>query len=216
MPDPIPTDKVEAPVVEAPKEEVKVETPVIETPAKEEDAKSLMDEATVEEKPKETTEEKPVVVPEKYDIKVPEGMSLDQALLDKVTPIFKEAKLTQEAAQKLTDIYADTVKSATKAIEETNKTNFNKFVEDLKSETIKSLGSNYKQELVFAAKTRDRLMSKDLIDKLNVSGLANDKDVVGFLIKVGRSISEGKLVEGSASGAEEKDPLKILYPTTSK
>ena len=46
------------------------------------------------------------VAPDRYDFKVPEGQKLNDKLLESATPIFKELGLTQEAAQKLVDLYA--------------------------------------------------------------------------------------------------------------
>jgi hypothetical protein len=48
-------------------------------------------------------------VPEAYEFQLPEGMELDQAAVDRFTPLFKEAGLTQEAASKLVAAYAEHV-----------------------------------------------------------------------------------------------------------
>ena len=48
-------------------------------------------------------------VPEKYEIKPPEGMQLDQAMMEKAAPLFKELKLSNEGAQKLANFYAATL-----------------------------------------------------------------------------------------------------------
>lgn len=45
-------------------------------------------------------------VPEAYSFQMPEGVTLDQAAVDRFTPLFKEAGLSQEGAQKLVDAYA--------------------------------------------------------------------------------------------------------------
>jgi len=210
------------------------------------EATSLMDEATAEEKEAQAVEEKRLleakdedlsdedkvkkteltkakeeaakanVVPEKYEFKVPEGMTLDQGLVDKITPILKEGKVSQATAQKIADAYADIVKEGQAKYEGAQKANFESFVEGLKKETMTALGANAKQELAFAAKSRDRLASPELIKKLNESGLANDIDVVQHFIKIGKAISEGKLVEGKSGGMGEANPLDILYPKTVK
>lgn len=46
-------------------------------------------------------------VPETYEFTAPEGVELDQAAVDRFTPLFKEARLTQEAASKLVAAYAE-------------------------------------------------------------------------------------------------------------
>lgn len=46
-------------------------------------------------------------VPETYEFSMPDGVELDQAAVDKFTPVFKDAGLTQEAASKLVAAYAE-------------------------------------------------------------------------------------------------------------
>lgn len=57
-------------------------------------------------------------VPEAYEFAMPEGMELDQGLLDKATPTFKELGLTNEQASKLVGIYAEHVKAMTEGASE--------------------------------------------------------------------------------------------------
>ncbi len=51
-------------------------------------------------------------VPEAYTFAMPEGMTLDQGLADAVTPILREANISQEVAQKLADAFAERMKAA--------------------------------------------------------------------------------------------------------
>jgi len=98
-----------------------------------------------------------------------------------------------------------------KAQIESQETAFNKFVVDSKHETIEALGANYKQEMAFAAKVKERYLSKETMEKLNASGLANDKDLISDLIKIGRDISEDKLVEGKRGEVKPKSPADVIY-----
>lgn len=152
-------------------------------------------------------------VPKKYEFKPPEGFTLDQALVEQVTPLFKELKLSQGNAQKLVEFYAGQLK----AISDAQAASFNKFVEDSKAETIKALGANYKEELAYAAKVKERFLSTETVEALNASGLANNKNLILDLIKIGKLVSETKLVEGpSAPAAGEQSPAKKLYPDQGK
>jgi hypothetical protein len=158
-------------------------------------------------------------VPEKYEFIVPEGMVLDQEYADKASVILKKHGITQAAATELGTMAAEQIKKVIAEQGKQSEANFNSFVEDLKKETISELskeGKDYKKELSFAAKSRDRFASPGLIDKLNKSGLANDIDVIRHFINIGKSISEGKLVEGKSDGMGETNPLDILYPKTVK
>ena len=156
---------------------------------------------------------KAAAIPEKYEIKVPEGMKLDQATLDKVQPLFKELKLTQAAAQKIADFYAAQVIQ----IQQEQATAFKAFVANSKVETIKALGTNYKQELAYAAKVRDRFLSPETVETLDAVGLANDLHLIQDLIKLGKLISEDKLIEGKREvPSGEKSAAQVMYPDQEK
>lgn len=60
--------------------------------------------AKSQSEPPKPEDPKPSVVPEVYEFTAPENYTIDAALLEKATPIFKELGLTQEQAQKLVDI----------------------------------------------------------------------------------------------------------------
>ena len=152
---------------------------------------------------------KPGEAPEKYeDFKIPEGMIVDKTLIDKVSPIFKELKLTQEGAQKLVDVYNDTMKANAEA----QVANFKQFLKTSYDETVKELGANYKDQLAYVAKVRDRFLSEETQEILDASGLSNNKAFILDLIKLGKLISEDKLPPGSsATPAGEKSAAQTLY-----
>ena len=151
--------------------------------------------------------------PEKYEFKVPEGMTLNQALADKVSPILKTMNLSQENAQKLMDVYVEQLK----VDEDVKAADFKKFVDDSKQETIKDLGANYQTEMAFAAKVRTRFLSEATIELLNASGLSNNVSFIKDLIGIGKQVSEDILVEGKeASGGAEKSAAEKMYPNQGK
>ena len=157
--------------------------------------------------------EKGKVVPEKYEFKVPEGQTLDQALVDKYTPKFKEANYTQEQAQAavnmLAEIRADESLAQEQLIQKINK--------DAKEETVKALGPTYKAELAYVAKIRDNHFSAETNELLNVTGLANQKPLILDLIKLGKLLSEDKLVHGgSAPEGADASAADVMYPGQAK
>jgi hypothetical protein len=126
----------------------------------------------------------------------------------------KKHSITQAAATELGALAAEQIKKITAEKVKADKVNFDSFVEDLKKESISKLseeGKDYKKELSFAAKSRERLASPGLIDKLNKSGLSNDIDVIQHFISIGKAISEGKLIDGKSVGLGEKRPEDIFY-----
>lgn len=211
---PVTTDDKSKPATET-KTETKVETPA-------EELKTLLDEAG-EEKPEDgKTIEK--TVPEKYEFKLPEGMTLDEASMAIVSPIFKELGLDNASAQKLVDLQSQ----LTKANEDAHASQFTQYVEGLKKESKEYFGTKLPEVMRNMARVRDTFMPKSadgkdhpLLDKLNVSGLANDKHVIELFDKIGRVIGEGKFVEGKRSAPAKGDgsvettgpSLKDVYPS---
>lgn len=185
---------------EAAKTEAKPETPAQEL-------KTLLDEASEDEMKEGEVKSN---VPEKYDFKLPEGMVLDDAKVAAVTPLFKELGLSNEQAQKLIDFQAQAVKDA----ETSHVNSFNQYVEDLKSDAKTFFGVKLPEVMKNVARARDQFIHKELQDKFNVSGLANDKDVLVFLDKLGRTIGEGKFIEGKQSAPAKGDgSTRVQGPT---
>lgn len=66
-------------------------------------------------KPIEAKAPDPKAIPEKYEFKAPEGYTISDELVTEITPIFKEAGINQETAQKLMDFHAKQMIDAAKA-----------------------------------------------------------------------------------------------------
>lgn len=147
-----------------------------------------------EEADKKAAEIKAKGVPEKYEIKPPEGQTLDEETLSKVTPIFKEAGLTNAQAQKMSDLY-------TKLVQDNNTASdvkFKSWNEENIKETMKSLGANAKTELAYVAKVKN-LLSPETLESLNASGIGNLKHFIYDMAKIGRLFSEEHLVNDKAT-----------------
>ena len=177
------------------KVEVKVETKP-ETPA--EELKTLLDEAGEEKK----VEGEQKVIPEKYEFKLPEGVTLDEAQLALVTPAFKELGLDNSQAQKLLELQL----AYNKQQETAHTQAFDQYVEDLKKESKEYFNTKLPDVMRNVARVRDTFMPKTadgkdhpLQEKLNISGLANDKHFLEFFDSIGRVIGEGKFVDGKRS-----------------
>lgn len=154
----------------------------------------------------ETTKASEPVVPESYDLKMPEGVELDTAAADEFTAVAKELKLDQGAAQKLADIAG---KMAQKQIEAHAKA-VETWTEQVK--TDKEIGGDkLEQSLGVARQAIDAFGSTELKALLNSTGLGNHPEVVKFAHRVGKAISEDRLVTGSPKGAET-DLAKKLFP----
>ena len=198
------------------------EKPAVEAaPAKEE---TLLGKDPAGEKPAVEGENDTAtakVVPEKYEIKVPDGMKVDTALLDAVTPIFKEAGITQEVAQKLADAYAPVIQKAGQAQHEAAMAAFDKQIEDWGKETKAMLGPDAVKEMAPAGRLIQTFAGKDapaLRQLLNDTGLGNHPLMVKFLIAAGKAISQDKFVDGGNMPGDNSEAAvtKRLYPNSVK
>jgi hypothetical protein len=163
-----------------------------------------------------TPEAKPVV-PEKYSIKPPEGMTIDQAMLDKITPVFKELGISQEGAQKLADVYAPQINQMIEAQRKEAVDAFGKMVGEWKDQTVKELGVGHEKELAHAAKFIDKFGGPELRQVLNETGLGNHIAVVKAFIAAGKAIANdsfpdsGKKVQPLDT---EESKAQALFPST--
>jgi len=81
--------------------------------------------------------------PESYTFVMPEGMTLDQGLADAVTPILREANISQEVAQKLAAAFAERMKAAETGAKEA----FDKAYEERRQAEITTNAQNWLQAL---------------------------------------------------------------------
>lgn len=152
--------------------------------------------------------------PESYaDFKLPEGVEQNEAMLTEFRGLAKELNLSQEQAQKLVDLQA----KMTKGHADATQAQWKETVDNWKKETLQSLGANYKEELAFAAKSRDRFASPELRQLLDETGLSNHKAVLSMFIQLGKTISEDSFVDRNGAGVtREKTAAEIWYPTMAR
>lgn len=149
--------------------------------------------------------------PEKYDMKLPEGQALDETLLSDVTPILREANLSNDQLNKLAPIATKIQEKAIAAYvamktqEETDR-------DAAETKTSKeALGAKWQEQLGLVAKARDRFFSPE--SKAILTKHGNNIHLIQDLIKLGGAISEGKLVDGKPAGAGTKTTGEVLYPS---
>lgn len=165
------------------------------------------------------TEKTAGVVPETYTFKVPEGMSVDQALADKVSPVFKELGLTQEAVDKLSAVYAPYVQAQAQAQGDKMRADYSNIVKGWKDETIKMLGSEVDKEMSHASKFITKFSSdaKALRQLFDDTGIGNHPLVVSLFIKAGKMLSQDHLSESGRSTSTpmggDQEAEKVLYPS---
>jgi hypothetical protein len=154
----------------------------------------------------------PQGAPDKYeDFNLPDGLALVPEIAETFKAVAKELNLNQAAAQKLVDIQAKAVTQA----QDASLKEFNAMKDSWRAETLKELGSDAQAQLGIAAKAIEKFGSPALREMLNDTGLGNHKELVSFLVKVGKAISEDRLAEGKPAGGA-KSAADILYPSAKK
>lgn len=153
--------------------------------------------------------EAPQGVPEKYEFTVPDGAAVDDGVLNAYSEVAKELKLSQQDAQKVLDKIAPVMqerqsqqlKATTKAWLEA-------------STTDKEFGGEALQANIgVAKKALDSFGTPELRALLEQSGLGNHPEVIRFMYRAGKAISEDRLVTGTRSvNRAPADPAKRLYP----
>lgn len=141
--------------------------------------------------------------PEKYEFKAPEGSEFDAEIIGSFSEIAKELNLTQEAAQKLLDTMGPRIAERQMGQLEAIRNDWAQA-----SQTDKEFGGDKLQEnLAVAKKALDSFGTPELRALLNESGLGNNPEVIRFMYRAGKAISEDTYV-GNSPGAGAKGQPK--------
>lgn len=163
-----------------------------------EGAKTEGDQAKADEKP---------AVPEKYEFKAPEGKDFDPAVIGQFSEVAKELGLSQDAAQKILDKMGPTIASRQAEAIEAARTEW----ANASTNDKEFGGDKLTENLAVAKKALDSFGSPELRTLLNESGLGNHPEVIRFMVRAGKAISEDGFVPGSRQTGES-DPAKRLFP----
>lgn len=148
-------------------------------------------------------------VEEYGEFTMPEGMELDQELLGKATPLFKELNLTKDQAQKLVDLKAQEVQSQLEA----HNTRVQEWTDAVKND--KELGGeNFDKSIGIAKLGIDKVGSPALKELLETYGLGSHPELVRAFYKVGKLAQEDNPESGARASDSKKSIVDRLYPTT--
>jgi hypothetical protein len=147
----------------------------------------------------EAQAEKPQGAPEKYEFTAPEGKQFDAEIIGKYSEIAKELNLTQDAAQKLVESMGPKIAERQLAQVEAIR---NEWAQQ--SQVDKEFGGDKLNEnMAVAKKALDSFGTPELRTLLVQSGLGNNPEVIRFMYRAGKAISEDTFV-GSSPGAGGK------------
>ena len=156
---------------------------------------------------------KPEGAPEKYEFKAPEGSEFDPEVIGQFSEVAKELNLPQEAAQKIIDKIAPVMaEKQARVIEQAR----NAWADSSKGDKEFG-GDKLDANLAVAKKSLDTFGTPELRALLNESGLGNHPEVIRFMYRAGKAISEDGFVAGSTGGKSapksNSDYAASLYPS---
>ena len=150
--------------------------------------------------------------PDTYaDFTMPEGIELDEAVLADALPVFKELGLTQEQAQKVTDLYAKQVQAGSQKQSDT----FSQLMESWKTDAKNDKefgGDNFEENVKIAQTAIGKYGTPELKQLLEDHGVGNHPEVIRFMLKVGKTLREDVPGQQGAAVSKAKDRVSILYP----
>lgn len=156
-------------------------------------------------------EQKQEGAPEKYEFKPAEGQELDAAALEQFEPIARELNLTNEQAQKMVDLYGTKImpmvqQQQAEAWQKTTE----QWAADVKAD--KEIGGdNLTGNLSAAQRALAQFGTPELKEYLDSTGLGNHPALVKAFIKVGKAMSEDKVVTGGHESGGS-DLISAFYP----
>ncbi|HCT8099114.1 TPA: peptidase [Enterobacter hormaechei] len=163
------------------------------------------------DKPAEEKEQKQEGAPEKYEFKLAEGQELDTAALEQFEPIARELNLTNEQAQKMVDLYGTKIMPM---VQKQQAEAWQKQTEGW-AETVKADkeigGDKLTANLSAAQRALEQFGDPELKEYLDSTGLGNHPALVKAFIKVGKAMSEDKVVTGGHESGGS-DLISAFYP----
>ncbi len=148
------------------------------------------------------------------EFKAPEGMTLDKAALEGVTPMFQKLGLNQEQAQELVTFYANQVKTAGEANAKAWGETIKSWQTALKADEEFG-GAKLEETQSLAAKAIDAYGGKDapeIREFMKTYGLGDHPAFARFLARAGRTVREDGLPRPNG-GAQVRD-ARALYPNS--
>jgi hypothetical protein len=177
----------------------------VQTQAPPDEQKSDAATEDTEESNEETQE---AGAPEEYsDFEVPEEYGINNETLTDYQSWAKENNLTQDQAQAGVNMVTKMQEAQVSQWVEQQKA----WVDQAKSDTEIG-GEKFDENISTAVKARDSFGNSEFSEMLDTSGLGNHPEMIRFLNRVGRAISEDKVIVSGAN-AGQRSQENVLYPS---
>ena len=191
-------DKASDPAELVEKQQTYEEEKPAEEPKPEPEKEKEADKKATEEPAKEKEEAKP----EPLKLKAPRGVELDEKVLDAYTKAAEAAKLDPKVAQELVDVVVPAL--AARQLEQMQA------VQDAWTEESKADkefgGDKLNENLAIANKAITDLGTPELRTLLDETGIGNHPEVIRFVFRAGKAISEDNAVVDGEKGVARTEP----------
>jgi len=145
----------------------------------------------------------------KVDTDLPEGVQLSEEQFKGLQELALTNAWTEKQFEAFQKWYADEAKREYDSIAKHNLEEKEKIEAHFKNEW----GSDYTKNIKFMEDGIKALGGKDLLEKLNKTGLGNDPKVISFLVEKGKSLKGDSLLDGDLDDKEEVPSGQIYYPS---
>lgn len=176
------------------------------------EAKAASDVKEDASKPQETEAKKDdaQAVPDKYEFEVDEDSPISDEHLDKIAAYAKERGLSQEAAQKLVDMQAETLKTQ----QENLSSEFKKTADGWRdaARADKEIGGDgFNRNVELAKRVVDKFASAEFKKALNETGFGNHPELLRTFVRIAAAVGEDTLVVPGASSSKAKSFEDLFY-----
>jgi hypothetical protein len=151
------------------------------------------------------------------DFKFPEGVKPDEKMMGDFKGIMAKAKVPQEVAQELIDLYGKQLQGLVKAPYEQWRQTQAKWQGDMLKDT--EIGGSQEaldENLSYIAKMIDVIGDRDaaaIRQAFDITGAGNNPVLAKFLVRIGKFIAEGgPTLAGGPAVPDVKNPASVLYP----
>lgn len=152
-------------------------------------------------------------VPETYEFTMPEGMEMDQELADAAGPIFKELGLTQEQANKLTEMYAGRLQAQQKAATDAFNNQLEGWANELKADKDFG-GEKFNENSDIAFKAMEKFAGDDFDELKGImdsTGIGNFPPLVRMFYRIGLAIKDDGGGDEGVAPTGQRSPEQLLY-----
>lgn len=143
----------------------------------------------------------------------PEGMLFEPKIMDEFIASAKEAKLSQDQAQKLVDMGAqlqEKLLAEQRAAWDAQRTTW---AESAQSDKEYG-GDKFNENLAIAKQAYDALATPELKELLDTTGIGNHPEMIRVFYKAGLLLSEDKVVAADRGAAPSANDPRSLYPNS--